>query len=147
MIYFLWGTLQLGNNLLQKICFNMSVKKKKEILKNIVGNRTSFMSEQIIVSYPGEKIVSACLKRAILTFVSIPTMWQRDVSFRNFLCSFPYFVIELKPAKLTLLSALEYFSPRKFMMLGALTFTTFFDENIFSGYIFRKEFSKMVQAT
>ena len=74
-------------------------------------------------------------------------MWLRNVSFRNFLCSFPYFVIELKPAKLTLLSALEFFSPRKFMTLGALTFTTFFDENIFSGYIFRKEFSKMVQAT
>ena len=105
------------------------------------------MSEQIIVSYPGEKLSQPFLKRAILTFVSIPTMWLRNVSFRNFLCSFPYFVIELKPAKLTLLSALEFFSPRKFMMLGALTFTTFFDENIFSGYIFRKEFSKMVQAT
>ena len=60
---------------------------------------------------------------------------------------FPYFVIELKPARLTLLSALEFSSPRKFMVLGLLTFTIFFDENIFSGYIFRKEFnmfSKMV---
>ena len=36
------------------------------------------------------------------------------------------------------------------MMLGILIFTIFFDENIFSGYIFWKEFnlfSKVVQAT
>ena len=48
------------------------------------------------------------------------------------------------------LSALESSSTRKFMMLGLLTLTKFFDENIFSGYIFRKEFnlfSKMVKAT
>ena len=90
-------------------------------------------------------------EKAILTFVSFPTMRQCNVSSRNFLCWFPYFVIELKAARLTPLSAIEFSSTRKFLMLGILTFTIFFFyENIFSGYIFWKEFylfSKMVQAT
>ena len=108
------------------------------------------MSEQIIVSYPKEKL-SRPLWKSYSYFVSFPTMWQRnEFLFETFFCSFPYFVIELKPARLTLLSTLEFPSTEKFMMLGLLTFTIFFDENIFSGYILRKEFnlfSKMVQAT
>ena len=83
----------------------MSVRKKckcaLEILKNIVENRASFTSEQVIVSYPRE-ILSQPLWKSysyVREFLSFLTMWQSNVSFRNFLCLFPYFEIELKPAR------------------------------------------------
>ena len=78
------------------------------------------MSEPILHSYRREKL-------------------SQPLCFRNFLCLFPYFVTELKPARLTSLSALEFSSTRKFLMLGILTFTIFFfDENIFSGYFLER---------
>ena len=110
----------------------MSVRKKCkracEILKNILENRASLTSEQVIVSYPRE-ILSQPLWKSysyVREFLSFPTMWQRNVSFRNFLCLFPYFWnwIKNRPGLLTLLSAREFSSSkRKFMMLSLLTFT------------------------
>ena len=60
-------------------------------------------------------------------FLSFPMMWQRNVSFRNFLCLFPYFWNWIKnwPGSLTLLSVREFSSNRKFMMLSLPTFTIF----------------------
>ena len=61
-------------------------------------------------------------------------MWQRNVSFRNFLCLFIYFWnwIKNRLGSLTLLSAREFSSNRRFMMLSLLTFTIF---NFFNGRI------------
>ena len=100
-----------------------------KILKNIVENRASFTSEQVIASYPRE-ILSQPLWKSysyIGEFLSFPTMWQSNVSFQNFLCLFPYFWnwIKNRPGSLTLLSAREFSSNRKFMMLSLLTFTIF----------------------
>ena len=70
-----------------------TLKCAYEILKNIVENRASFTSEQVIVSYPNE-ILSQPLWKSYSygrEFLSFPTMWQRNFSFRNFLCLFPYF--------------------------------------------------------
>ena len=135
----------------------MSVREKCKCAyeKNIVENRASFMSEQVIVSYPRE-ILSQPLWKSysyVRGFLSFPTMWQRIVSFQNFLCLFPYFWnwIKNRPGSLTLLSAREFSSNRKFIMLSLLTFTIFhFLMAISLGIIFRKEFSlfsKVVQAT
>ena len=118
---------QFGSNL------KMSVRKKckcaYEILKNIVENKAIFTSEQVIVSYPRE-ILSQPLWKSysyVRELLSFPTMWQRNVSFRNFLCLFPYFWnwIKNQLGSLTLLSAREFSSNRRFMMLSLLTFTTF----------------------
>ena len=75
----------------------MSVRKNckcaLEILKNIVENRASVTSEQVIVSYPRE-ILSQPLWESysyVREFLSFLTMWQSNVSFGNFLCLFPYF--------------------------------------------------------
>ena len=88
-------------------------------------NRASFTSEQVIVSYLRE-ILSQSLWKSysyVREFLSFPKMWQRNVSFRNFLCLFPYFWNW--PGSLTLLSARDFSSNRKFMMLSLLTFTIF----------------------
>ena len=70
----------------------------------------------------------------------------------SFVC-FVIFEIELKPASsLTLLSAREFSSTRKFMMLGLLTFTIFnFLMTISLEVLFFEKkfsvFSKLIQAT
>ena len=91
--------------------------------------RASFTSEQVIVSYPREILSQPLWKRYsyVREFLSFPTMWQRNVSFRNFLCLFPYFWnwIKNRLGSLTLLSAREFSSNRRFMMLSLLTFTIF----------------------
>ena len=91
--------------------------------------RASFTSEQVIVSYPREILSQPLWKRYsyVREFLSFPTMWQRNVSFRNFLCLFPYFGnwIKNRLGSLTLLSAREFSSNRRFMMLSLLTFTIF----------------------
>ena len=74
----------------------MSSEEKKcalERLKNIEENRASFTSEQVIVSYSRE-ILSRPLWKSysyVREFLSFPTMWQRNVSFRNCFCLFRYF--------------------------------------------------------
>ena len=105
----------------------MSVRKKckcaYEILKNIGENKASFTSEQVIVSYPRE-IFSHPLGKSysyVRELLSFPTMWQRNVSFRNFLCLFPYFWNWIKNRPVS--SRIS--SNRKFMMLSLLTFTIF----------------------
>ena len=91
--------------------------------------RASFTSEQVIVSYPREILSQSLWKRYsyVREFLSFPTMWQRNVSFRNFLCLLPYFWnwIKNRLGSLTLLSAREFSSNRRFMMLSLLTFTIF----------------------
>ena len=126
---FRWFTI--GNNLVQnwKCQWGKNVSVRIKILKSIVENRASFTSEQVIVSYPRE-ILSQPLWKSysyVGEFLSFPTMWQRNVSFQNFLCLFPYFWnwIKNRPGSLTLLSAREFSSNRKFMMLSLLTFTIF----------------------
>ena len=121
----------IGNNLVQnwKCQWGKKCKCAYEILKNIVENKASFTSEQVIVSYPRE-ILSQPLEKSysyVRELLSFPTMWQRNVSFRNFLCLLPYFWnwIKSRPGSLTLLSAIEFSSNRKFMMLSLLTFTIF----------------------
>ena len=49
--------------------------------------------EQVIVSYPREILFQLLWKSYsyVREFLSFPTMWQRNVSFRNVLCLFPYF--------------------------------------------------------
>ena len=63
MFLLVYNRKQFGSKL------KMSVRKKGksacEILKNIVENRATFTSEQVIVSYPRE-IVSASLKKLFL---------------------------------------------------------------------------------
>ena len=61
-----------------------------------------------------------------------------------FVCFLIFFKLNLnQPGSLTHLSAQEFSSTRKFIIMGLLTFTIFifFDDNIFKGIIFRKEFS------
>jgi hypothetical protein len=65
---------------------------------------------------------------------------------------FVSFVIDLKPAKLTLLSVENFPFAQKFTVLGFLLFKSLFGENIFGGYYFRKDifrlkfaFQKMVE--
>ena len=132
MFSLVYNRKQFGSKL------KMSVRKKCkcacEILKHIVENKASFTSERVIVSYPRE-ILSQPLWKShsyVLEFLSFPTMWQCNVSFRNFLCLFPYFWnwIKNRPGSLALLSAREFFSNRKFLMLSLLSL-----------------FSKVVQAT
>ena len=118
MFSLVYNRKQFGSKL------KMSVKKKckcaYEILKNIVENRASFTSEQVIVSYPREIFnVSASLKKLFLRScvqLLFPTMWQSNVSFRNFLCLFPYFWnwIKNRPGSLTYQSVREFSSNRNF---------------------------------
>ena len=77
----------------------MSVKKKCEcalaILKNIVENRASFMSEQVIVSYPRELLSETLWKS--YSFVRSSHFPRHDVATQCFfsklslLVSIPYF--------------------------------------------------------
>ena len=136
----------------------MSVRKKckcaLEILKNIVENRASFTSEQVIVSYPRE-ILSQPLWKSysyVREFLSFPTMWQRNVSFRNFLCLFPYFWNWIKTSQVHwLFCQLEKFPLLRNLWCWAylhLQYLMFWWQYHFRGIIFRNEFclfSKMVQ--
>ena len=118
-------------------------------------NRASFTSEQVIVSYPRE-ILSRPLWKAILTFVTschFPKCGNAKFLLETFFVCFRIFEIELKPARFIDSSV----SSRIFLCSkiydARLTYIyniQFFDDNIFRGIIFRKEFSlfsKMVQAT
>ena len=108
------------------MCIRNSQKYRWKQIKFLVWASNCFLPWEIL-SQPLWK--SHSYVREILSF---PTMWQRNVSFRNFLCLFPYFWnwIKNRPGSLALLSAREFFSNRKFLMLSLLSL-----------------FSKVVQAT
>ena len=93
------------------------------------GKQSKFHVWAINCFLPKGKIVSASLKKLFLRSwaLVISHNVQSNVSFRNFLCLFHYFWnwIKNRPGSLTLLSAREFSSNRKFMMLSLLTFTTF----------------------
>ena len=118
-----------------------------EILKNIVENRASFTSKQVIVSYPREILSQPLWKRYsyVREFLSFPTMWQRNVSFRNFLCLFPYFWNWIKTSQVRWL----FCQLEKFPLLGNLRcwaylhlqYLIFWWQYHFRGIIFRSEFS------
>ena len=88
------------------------------------------MSEQVIVSYPKELLSQPLWKSCsyVREFLSFPTARCGNAVFlfETFFVCFLIFEIELKPARFfDLLSAREFSSTRKFMMLGLLTFTIF----------------------
>ena len=92
---------QFGSKL--KMSRRKKCKCAYEILKNIVDNRASFTSEQVIVSYPREIFSQPLWKSSshVREFLSFPTMWQRNHGFlfETFFVCFLIFEIELKPAR------------------------------------------------
>ena len=119
-------------------------------------NRASFTSEQVIVSYPRE-ILSEPLWKSysyVREFLSFLTMWQSNVSFRNFLCLFPYFWNWIKTSQVHwLFCQLEKFPLLRNLWCWAylhLQYFNFWLQYYFRGIIFRSEFSlfpKMVLST
>ena len=83
----------------------MSVRKKckcgLEILKNIVENRASFTSEQVIVSYPREILFQPLWKRYSYVRESchFPRCGNAMFLFETFFVCVLIFEIELKPAR------------------------------------------------
>ena len=82
---------QFGSKLKMSVRKNVSVRKQfsKISLKTV---QVSCLSKKLFPTL-GNYCLSI-FEKAILTFVLVishGTMWQRNVSFQNFLCLFPYF--------------------------------------------------------
>ena len=137
----------IGTNLVEN--WKCPVRKKckcaLEILKNIVENRASFTSERVTVSYPREILSKALWKSYsyVREFLSFPTMWQCNISFRNFLCLFRYFLNWIKTSQVHwLFCQLEKFPLLRNLWCWAylhLQYLIFWWQYHFRGISFRKK--------